>query len=307
MKKVLSLILVSLFFLPFLSCKTNKKEMASLKKEVVAYNYTPAKPVNGKLKGIVELGMTGFNLLIVEVDEVKNWELKEIEYGSSLISEGMTNTSQVNLKLKEYIEKMMSKGIGTKDIHFVVSSGAIKEDLTQVILKELENYGYDLHVVTPKEEAKYALQAYLPEEFKETSFVVDIGSGNTKFSYREGDQVVTKESYGSKYYQKGVEDIDVYNQVKEIASTIPTNKRKKCFLIGGAPHEIASTVMKGDEKYISLSTDVSEFEVAVDKKGKKAQSGLNIYKAILDATSCEQVIFINDGNFIVGYLLELPY
>ena len=77
--------------------------------------------------------------------------------------------------------------------------------------------------------------------------------------------------------------------------------------MGGAPHEIASTVIKGEEHYVSLSTDSSVFEDAVKKKGKRAQSGLNIYKAILDGTSCEQVIFVNDGNFIVGYLLELKY
>ena len=32
------------------------------------FNYTPPQPVNGKLKGVVEMGATGFNSFIVRID-----------------------------------------------------------------------------------------------------------------------------------------------------------------------------------------------------------------------------------------------
>ena len=33
-----------------------------------AFNYTPKAPVNGSLKGVVELGAAGFNSFVVEID-----------------------------------------------------------------------------------------------------------------------------------------------------------------------------------------------------------------------------------------------
>ncbi len=37
------------------------------------FNYTAGKPVNGTLKGVVELGATGFNSFVINMDSKKNW------------------------------------------------------------------------------------------------------------------------------------------------------------------------------------------------------------------------------------------
>lgn len=306
MKKTIYLPLILFFLVSLFGCK-NETKKSNKSKEPLSFNYTSTKPTNGKLKASIEMGSTGFNYFIIEVDENKNWELKEREYGSSLISEGMTTTDQVNSKLKDYIKNLENKGILPQDIHFVVSSGAFKDDLTQLIVKELKTIGRDVFVVSPEEEASFGVRAYLPKEFIENSFVVDLGSANTKISYLDSGKVIAKESYGSKYYQRGDDDKVVFEHVKKSASTLPLEKTKTCFMLGGAPYLIATTVMKGEETYVPLSTNAADLEEAVLKIGKKAESGLNIYKAIMEATACEQVIFINDGNFTVGYLLELPY
>ncbi|MBK6339196.1 MAG: hypothetical protein IPF63_06230 [Bacteroidetes bacterium] len=53
------------------------------------FNFTPTVPVNGKLKGVVELGATGFNSFIVNIDAQKNWKLEKADYGASLVYENI--------------------------------------------------------------------------------------------------------------------------------------------------------------------------------------------------------------------------
>ncbi|MCK6695831.1 MAG: hypothetical protein L6Q97_27460, partial [Thermoanaerobaculia bacterium] len=54
-------------------------------KSAGGFNFTPATPVNGKLKGVAELGATGFNYFIVRIDARKNWKLEKAEFNVSLI------------------------------------------------------------------------------------------------------------------------------------------------------------------------------------------------------------------------------
>lgn len=90
----------------------------------VSFDYTAPVPVNGKLKGVVELGASGFNSFIVRIDANKNWKLEKAEFGSSLVYENMATDDDVRNGLKNYIRGMLDFGVGGKDIHFVVSSGA---------------------------------------------------------------------------------------------------------------------------------------------------------------------------------------
>jgi len=212
MKKVNNIyILLICLFITFSCKKKSKNTTTTPEKELFTFNYQPQKPLNGKLLGVVELGASGFNSFIINIDKNLNWKLKKKEYGISLIVEGMTNTHLVNEKLKEYIEKITLYGVDEKDIYFVVSSGASKEKITQIISTELQNIGYTVNNFTAKEEGKYALQAVLPKEYKNNAYLVDIGSGNTKISYFNPDgTTVTLETYGAKYYQKGTEPLDVF-------------------------------------------------------------------------------------------------
>jgi hypothetical protein len=265
------------------------------------FSYTPPAPENGKLKGVVELGASGFNSFIVRVDPQKNWKLEKSEFGNSLVLENMASDDDVLAGLKRYIGGMLDYGVSGRDIHFVVSSGAAKAENTQKIKRALQKLNYQVNQVTPEQEGTLGLKTVLPKEFEENSFVVDIGSGNTKISWKENGRLKSVETYGSKYFQENVDDQKVYNEVKEKTNQVPNDHRKTCFIIGGVPFEMAKAVRQGKERYTVLNApDQYNLDNA------KSKAGVNIYKAIKDATGTDQFVFDWDANFTIGFLLDLP-
>ncbi|WP_373512043.1 hypothetical protein [Persicitalea sp.] len=266
-----------------------------------SFDYDAPEPVNGTLKGVVELGASGFNSFIIKVDPQKRWKLEKAEFGNSLVTENMATDDDVRMGLKRYIGSMLDYGVSGKNIHFVVSSGAAKADVTSKITGALKSLGYTVNQVTPQQEGTLALKSVLPELYDQRAFVTDIGSGNTKISWMENGSVRAIETYGAKYFQDNVQDSKVYNEVMAKAKQIPTDRRKTCFIIGGVPFEMAKEVRKGKERYTVLSApDAYKLENA------KSKAGINIYKAIADATGTNQFVFDWDANFTIGFLLGLP-
>ncbi len=266
-----------------------------------AFTYTPPAPVDGKLKGVVELGASGFNSFVINVDKEKRWKLEKSEFGNSLVTENMATDEDVRIGLKKYIGTMLDYGVGSKDIHFVVSSGAAKAEVTTKITRVLKSLGYVVNQVTPEQEGQLALKSVLPTEYADKAFVVDIGSGNTKISWFNGGKVSALESYGAKYFQDGTDDSKVYQEVGAKAKQIPANLRNTCFIIGGVPFEMAKEVRKGKERYTTLSAPLAYSKLT----NAKSKAGVNIYKAITDATGCQQFVFDWDANFTIGFLLGL--
>ena len=88
---------------------------------------------------------------------------------------------------------------------------------------------------------------------------------------------------------------------------IPEQNCKTLFLIGGVPFKMAKMQKKGDERYTVLSTKISDYDELIKKEGDKMKSGINIYKAIVDATCAEQVVFDWDANFAIGFLLNMKW
>ncbi|MFN4256346.1 MAG: hypothetical protein ACK4Q5_15200 [Saprospiraceae bacterium] len=264
------------------------------------FTFTPPAPAGGKLKGVVELGATGFNSFIVRIDGQKNWKLEKSEFGSSLVHENMATEDDVKNGLKRYIQKMLDYGVSGKDIHFVVSSGAKKAEVTQKIINGLRSLNYVANEVTPEQEGKYALKCVQPRGFEGKSFVVDIGSGNTKIVWSSGFGVTALESPGAKYFQDGKTDGDVYQDVSGKAKQIPANLRETCFIIGGVPFELAKQTRNGSERFTVLKGPGG-----YTADGAKQKAGLNIYKAIAEGTGCKQFVFDWDANFTIGFLLTL--
>jgi hypothetical protein len=269
--------------------------------ETAAFAYTPPAPVDGKLRGVVELGASGFNSFIIKVDKEKRWNLEKSEFGNSLVTENMATDEDVRIGLKKYIGSMLDYGVGSKDIHFVVSSGAAKADVTQKITRVLKSLGYVVNQVTPEQEGQLALKSVLPAEYAGKAFVVDIGSGNTKISWVKDGKVSALESYGAKYFQDGTDDSKVYQEVSAKAKQIPAELRNTCFIIGGVPFEMAKEVRKGKERYTTLSAPLAYSKLS----NAKSKAGVNIYKAVTDATGCKQFVFDWDANFTIGFLLGL--
>jgi hypothetical protein len=264
------------------------------------FNYTPEKPENGALRGVVEVGATGFNSFVINMDAQRRWEIVSKDFGESLAYEGLATTEDIRLGLKKYLSAMFDKGVSKNNMHFVISSGAQKEPKTTIISNELKKMGYVVNNVTAEQEAKYGLKATIPPSFADNSFLVDIGSGNTKISWEEGGNLKSLELPGAKYYEKGLSDNEVYNEVKKGMARIPENKRNVGFILGGVPFTLAKQHRKGEERYTVLNTPDS-----YKAKDKKMGSGLNIYKAIADATNTDTFVFDWDANFTIGFLLGL--
>ena len=282
------------------TASSSSSNEASSSRSGAAFTYTAPEPQNGILKGVVELGASGFNSFIVRVDDQKRWKLEKAEFGNSLVLENMATDTDVREGLKSYIGKMLDFGVSGRNIQFVVSSGAVKAEGTQKITKALKSLNYVVNTVTPEQEGSLGLRAVLPSEFYDNAFVVDIGSGNTKISWKEGGSTKALETYGSKYFGNGTSDATVYDEVKAKAKQVPSDHRKTCFIIGGVPFDLAKSVRKGKERYTILDAPS-----AYKLESAKSKAGLNIYKGIADATGCNQFVFDFDANFTIGYLLTL--
>jgi len=281
--------------------ETQQETTANVTPSSAKFDYTPVLPANGTIKGVVELGASGFNSFIVNIDNAKNWKLEKAEYGNSLVYDGLSSGKDVRTGLKEYIAKMLDYGVRGRDIHFVVSSGAQKVATTQKIINGLKDLGYVVNPVSPEEEATYALQCVLPKSLEGNAFVVDIGSGNTKISWVENSQIKTLETYGSKYYLENKNKTTIYQEVREVANKIPKHKTATCFIIGGVPYELAK-LAKSEDRYVVLQQPEA-YESVMD--GQKMEAGLNIYQAIGDVTGCKKFVFDNKANFTIGFLLTI--
>jgi hypothetical protein len=279
---------------------TNTTTTTNAGGEAREFNYTPEKPQNGTMRGVVEVGAAGFNSFVINMDAQKRWEIVSKDFGESLAYEGLATTEDIRAGLKKYLSSMFDKGVSKNNMHFVISSGALKEPKTGIIGNELKKMGYVVNNVTAAQEAKFALKATVPSSFAENSFLVDIGSGNTKISWDEGGTLKAIELPGAKYYEKGVDDEQVYNAVKNAVSKIPEGKRNVGFILGGVPFTLAKQHRIGEERYTVLKAP-GDYKAADKKMG----SGLNIYKAISDATGTDTFVFDWDANFTIGFLLSL--
>jgi len=266
------------------------------------FTYVPAAPVNGKLKGVVELGASGFNSFIVRVDAQRNWKLEKAEFGNSLVLENMATEADIQQGLKAYISKMLDYGVNGRDIHFVVSSGAVTADITHRIIERLKALNYVVHVVTPAQEGAFGLRAALPPAYADKAFVVDMGSANTKIAWLSQGQPVVANTYGSKFFQQNTPEATVAAEVAAKAAAVPASLRQTCFILGGIPFELAKTERQGKQAYTVLRAPDGYAQL----DGAKAKAGLTIYRAIAEATGCQQFVFGWDANFTIGYLLQTP-
>jgi hypothetical protein len=268
-------------------------------KSSLKFIYVPEKVVNGTLYGVVEVGASGFNSFVINMDDKRRWEIVSKDTGTSLIYEGLATSEHIKAGLIKYRAAMSAKGVKESNMHFVISSGAQKQPKTSTIIKELRSLGFTVTTVTPEQEAKYALKATLPAIYYDNSFMVDLGSGNTKVSWNEEGSLKSIELPGSRYHEKGTLDEEVYTKVKELISKVPPEKGDVCFIIGGAPYSLVLQHRKGGERYTVLKAP-GDYKAA----DKKMASGLNIYKAIIDGTQTDTFVFDWDASFSIGFLLD---
>lgn len=266
-----------------------------------AFNYPAPKPVGGKVRGVIELGASGFNSFVVRTDARRNWELQKAEFDNSLLMENLASNEEIRRGLRAYIANMLDYGVGGKDIHFVVSSGALKMAATHRIAQELTQMGYVVNRMTAEKEAALGLSVAMPPPFAGRAFVADIGSGGTEISWLAAGKPHSVSTFGSKYFEYGAADDVVASDVKAKAQQVPAELRQTCFIIGGVPYEMAKLVRRGQERYTVLDApEAYQFDKA------KTKAGQVIYRSLAEATGCKQFVFDWDANFTIGYLLSLP-
>lgn len=262
----------------------------------------PDRPVNGTYKGVVEVGASGFNSFVVNIDKEKRWEIVSKDFGESLAYEGFATTQDIVTGLKKYLGAMFNKGVAGRNVHFVMSSGALKNPKTADIKKAIESMGYVVNGVTPDQEGKFALKAALPPKYRDRAYVVDMGSGNSKISWYNGAQLKTVEAFGAKYYQNNTTDEVAYTDLKTKSSLVPTEKREICFIIGGVPYTLAKESRQNENDRYTILGAPDDYSAGDDVKKK---SGLNLYRGIVDGTGTTTFVFDWDANFTIGFLLSL--
>ncbi len=301
-QSLLSLLIAIILF----NCSSPEKKTEEAPVAVEAteneFRYVPPVPENGSLYGIVEMGGTGFNSFIVNLDTVGNWKLEKSNFGESNVYEGEATLEATKAGLETYITGMLEKGVTGDKIHFVQSSTASANEKVQQINIALKEMGYAINNIDVEKEVIFAFKAIMPAPYVDNSFVVDIGSGNTKISWMEDGEIQSISVEGSKYYQKGLSDEGVYEAIKTRLKEVPQEKTTHCFMIGGVPYNLA----KLDEDYTDRYTPL---KAPGDYQGiddPKVLAGLNIYKALADnLENCERFIFDWDGNFSIGFLLSI--
>ena len=269
--------------------------------DVKPLNIERQRPVDGKTYGVIEVGASGFNSFVIKADKNDNWELVSKEFGESLAYEGFATTDDVKLGLKKYLATMFEKGVAGRNAHFVISSGALKNPKTELIAKAIEQMGYVVNRVTPDQEGKFALKSLIPTADQSNSLSIDIGSGNTKITWFENGRAKSIETYGAKFYQDGVAEDKVYNDVAKLLKDIPNSNKQNIYLIGGVPFKLAKESKTDDSRFTRLnSPDTYSFG-----DDAKLKSGIVIYKAIYDNSTDANFIFDWDANFTIGFLLSI--
>lgn len=300
MTNVMKLVLMSVLIMINSGCsKTSSSEKVEER-----FSYIAPLVKEGKVKAVIEIGSTGFNLFVVTIDKEKNWKLEKAQWGKkSEIYESNATIEKIEKGIEDYLTEV--KSYHPEEIHFLISSGAAKAKITQDIVKILKKKHSNVKVVTAEEEAKYGFLSAVPKEFQKDSFLIDVGSGNSKFAWIENNKLKTLEGYGAKAYKLNVDKIKVYENIKNLSENIPKSVRKRAFFIGGIAYKFAKKNRINKEEFTTLLLATTYAKDSFSKE--KMKYGLEIYKAINDATHTGQYIFPWNANFSIGYLLSLPY
>lgn len=268
-----------------------------------SFNHYAPLPVNGKHKGVIVMGCSGFDAFVIEVDKNRNWKQKEALFGKSLMMENQMTYEMLEEKMVIYMEKMANYAIDKSDIYLVMSSViSTNEDRKNLLTKTANQFGITARTVDYSDEARFAFMAMMPDEYKDKAFVIDLGSGNTKISWEENGVIKTRETYGSKYKQENHNHETIFKAVSEIASSIPDDLAKNCFLIGGAPYELANKNKEYTDRYTVLEP-LENYQPT----DEKVIGGINILQAVVLTKKTRNFIFDWESNFGIGFVLNQSF
>ncbi len=256
--------------------------------------------ITGKKMGSVIIGSTGFDAFQIEIDSIGNWKLINSRFNPSRVHEDEVTLEMVTSGLTEYFNEMVEDGILEDDIYLLISSSASQNPRLTGITAVLERIGMNVTSINSFDEGKYGYLALMIPELNDSSYVVDLGSGNTKVSWIENGEIRSMETYGSKYHQLKTPDQLVFNEMENIIKMIPEPNRKYCLIIGGVPFRLAKDL----EKHLGRYTFLKQPEFYEPGDDETLKSGLNIYRSIYQTSGTRCFVFDWNSNFSIGYLIE---
>ena len=264
-----------------------------------SFDYRPEAPVDGKLLGIIELGYSGFNSFIVKMDNQDRWSLEKASYSESYVGDDNVTFDYVLSEIEKFKSEMIEFGVNGNDINFVASSSAIRNQKIVDIAEQLRRLDIGLITVSADQEGRYAFDATLPKDLKKDAFMIDMGSGNTKVSWLEGNKVQTLETFGSRYQEIGITDQEARIGIKEAVGQVPERNRSLCFMVGKIPFLLASETNNRSARYTILEPpNVYSFADV------QSMAGLNLYDALWKESTISYV-FDWDSNYSIGVLMNV--
>ncbi len=301
---------VCLISLVLFGCNTdNKSSNASsrqtpkplIKSDVKkVFDYQPRQPENGELYAAIELGSLGLNYFIAEIDEENRWSLKSSSYARSNIIYGVNTPTEILNKILEFRDEILKNNVREDRIHILASSSAIQSDIIDKLKIDLKEYNLSIEYINAEDEGYYALTATIPQEFVNESFLVDVGSGNTKLSWIEENDTLSIDIHGSKYFLSDVHDTTVFREVRDAILEIPEKNRNLCFMLGGMIYEFEKEKVDQSNKRYFVLKSPGDYPT----NNEKLKAANVIYNALyLEPTY--SYIFDSQSTFSIGYLLNL--
>ena len=264
------------------------------------FDYQPQMPVNGTLNAVIELGSLGLNYFIINIDETGRWKLIQSEFGRSNIIYGTNTSDEILSKITAFKSTIINFGVAKENIHAVASSSFVKAEDVNQLKNKLQQQGIMLKTVNPKLEAQFAMTATIPREFIKESYLIDIGSGNTKLSWVNNGDTLSSETHGSKYFLNNTPDTTVFREVRDAVLNIPEKNRNLCFILGGVIYELTKDEIDEKENRYYVLAPPS----AYPKNNERLNAGNVIYGAIYSEPTYSY-IFDSQSNFSIGYLVSL--
>ncbi len=256
------------------------------------------------LYGGIEVGSKGVKAMVVEVKEadaegfynvdekfrksVNTTIIAGVAEKGLMDEDAMNETVKV---IKELMAEIEKRGVRKEDIFIVGSSAIIRAKNYNVFAQKVkEATQKDMAFINTEEEVFYNIIGSIPKKYRANAISVDIGSGNTKIGYLEGDSQRTvsfeipygtvslgdkakKENPSEKEYVNTLLKIassDVAPKIKkEVSRKPPLLNRKYVFMNGGIVWAMVTLLYpeKKDSFVILKAEDINRFyNMLINKK-----------------------------------------
>jgi serine/threonine protein kinase len=199
-----ALVLILLVWFAVTHISSNRTTVVATPSSITTLPLTTA---NKSSYGGIEIGSKGIKAIALKVDASKEgYETKALmplKTVNTTLMSGVAQTGKFSPEAIDdtakavknlYTQMRDQYGVATERIHIIGSSGLKKPDSSDVdnkdeLVKKIESAtGARMSFLDAEHEVLYTISGTIPSQYLSTGILVDIGSGNTKGGYQEGNQ-----------------------------------------------------------------------------------------------------------------------